>query len=66
MKKVVHSFDNGESVSITKEQELLADKDISSRPKLSYINANFGFLPAAVTSLEKSQATLLEQLQNSG
>lgn len=61
VKKVVDSFDNGESVSIKKAQELLADKEIAG--KLSYINTNFGFLPDVITALEKSQVTLVEQLQ---
>ncbi|KAJ4434834.1 hypothetical protein ANN_23405 [Periplaneta americana] len=61
VKKVVDSFDNGESVSIKKAQELLADKEIAG--KLSYINTNFGFLPVVITALEKSQVTLVQQLQ---
>ncbi|KAJ4440544.1 hypothetical protein ANN_08685 [Periplaneta americana] len=61
VKKVVDSFDNGESVSIKKAQELLADKEIAG--KLSYINTNFGFLPDVITALKKSQVTSVEQLQ---
>ncbi|PSN38560.1 hypothetical protein C0J52_14820 [Blattella germanica] len=42
-------------------QVLLADKEIAG--KLSHININFGLIPDAITSLEKSQATPLEHLQ---
>lgn len=60
VKEVVDSFDSSEAASIRIAQKLFSDSEIEG--KLCFLRSHFGFLPSAITCLEKSGVTLVEQL----
>lgn len=59
VKKIIDTFDSSDAASINLAQELLSDSELAG--KLLYIKSNFGFLPGAITCLEKSGVKLVEQ-----